>query len=125
MTQAVADCMVRGHEPLIDGLTLPDPDDRHVLAAAIRAGAQSIITFNLKDFPSGTLAAYNVEAVHPDEFVYDLLDLKPNAVVSAVQDQVAALRNPPTMARQVLDALRANGLVQSVAKLEELIGGAD
>ena len=125
MTEAVADCMVTGHESLVDGLALPDPDDRHVLAAAIRAGAQSIVTFSLKDFPSETLAAYNVEAVHPDEFVYDLLDLRPSAVMSAVRDQVAALRNPPTTVRQVLDALRANGLVQSVAKLEELIGGAD
>lgn len=83
------------------------------------------MTLNLKDFPSDTLAAYNVEAVHPDEFIYDLLDLRPSAVVSAVREQVAALRNPPATAREVLDALRANGLVQSVAKLEELIGGEE
>lgn len=124
MTLAVTDCMVTGYESLIDGLMLPDPDDRHVLAAAIRAGAQCIVTFNLKDFPSDTLAAYNVEAVHPDEFVYDLLDLKPSAVVSAVRAQVAALRNPRSTAPEVLGALRVNGLVQSVAKLEELIGEA-
>lgn len=125
MTEAVADCIVTGHESLINGLNLPDPNDRHVLAAAIQAGAQSIVTLNLKDFPSDTLAAYNVEAVHPDEFIYDLLDLRPSAVVSAVREQVAALRNPPATAREVLDALRANGLVQSVAKLEELIGGEE
>lgn len=75
MTEAVADCIVTGHESLINGLNLPDPNDRHVLAAAIQAGAQSIVTLNLKDFPSDTLAAYNVEAVHPDEFIYDLLTL--------------------------------------------------
>src|SRR5215471_4888245 len=60
MTQAVADCMVSGFEDLIEGLNLPDPNDRHVLAAAIRAGAQAIITLNLSDFPEGTLAPFNV-----------------------------------------------------------------
>lgn len=45
MKKAVVDCMVTGFESLIDGLTLPDPDDRHVLAAAIRVGAQAIVTF--------------------------------------------------------------------------------
>ena len=51
MTQAVPDCMVTNFEGLIDALVLPDVDDRHVLAAAIRAGAQAIVTFNLADFP--------------------------------------------------------------------------
>ena len=74
MTQAIPDCMVTGYEPLIDGLLLPDPDDRYVLAAAIRAGAQSIVTFNLKDFPAPALQTLGVEAVHPDDFVLDLID---------------------------------------------------
>ena len=56
MDQAVPDCLVEGYESLIEGLSLPDPDDRHVLAAAIRAGAQTIVTINLKDFPALSLA---------------------------------------------------------------------
>ncbi len=52
MREAVPDCMVTGFEHLEDGLDLPDPDDRHVLAAAIRANAQTIVTFNLRDFPT-------------------------------------------------------------------------
>ncbi len=56
MIQAVRDCMVTGYEPLVEGLVLPDPDDRHVLAAAIRANAQAIVTANLKDFPKTALA---------------------------------------------------------------------
>ena len=55
MTRAVRDCLVTGYEPMIEGLKLPDPDDRHVLAAAIKAGAQVIVTRNLKDFPDPTL----------------------------------------------------------------------
>lgn len=66
MTKAVADSIVTGFEGLVDGLSLPDPDDRHVLAVAIRAGAQTIVTFNLKDFPAATLAPYDIEAQHPD-----------------------------------------------------------
>jgi hypothetical protein len=63
MRIAVPDCLVTGHEHLIDGLDLPDRDDRHVLAAAIHAGAQTIVTANLKDFPSVALAPYGLEAV--------------------------------------------------------------
>src|SRR5262245_48171398 len=78
MNAAVADCLVTGFEALDAGLTsLPDPDDRHVLAAAIHCGAQEIITFNLRDFPDATLSAYGIRAVHPDEFVEHLLDLNP------------------------------------------------
>lgn len=55
MKEAVPDCVVGGYEPLITGLILPDPDDRHVLAAAVRADAQVIVTFNLKDFPAAEL----------------------------------------------------------------------
>ncbi|MBX3216621.1 MAG: PIN domain-containing protein [Labilithrix sp.] len=71
MKKAVANCMVTGFESLIEGITLPDPDDRHVLAAAIRVGAQAIVTFNLRDFPKETLSQYEVEAQPPDDFVLD------------------------------------------------------
>ncbi|MFE5700789.1 PIN domain-containing protein [Rhodococcus koreensis] len=56
MNRAVPDCLVTGYEALIPALTLPDEDDRHVLAAAIRAGAQVIVTANLRDFPDSDLA---------------------------------------------------------------------
>lgn len=67
MHSAVDDCLVTGYEPYEAGLeALPDPDDRHVLAAAIHSAAQEIITFNIRDFPQETLANYGVSAVHPD-----------------------------------------------------------
>ena len=73
MCAAVRDCLVTGYQALADSLKLPDPNDRHVLAAAIRAGAQSIVTRNLKDFPADRLAVFGVQAQDPDEFVLGLL----------------------------------------------------
>ena len=125
MNRAVADCLVAGYEGLIDGMTLPDPDDRHVLAAAVRAGAQTIVTFNLSDFPVERLAPYDVEAIHPDDYVLGLIDFAPGSMCSIVTEQAASLRNPPRTISDLLDTLQVNGLVQSVAKLRELFGAAE
>jgi len=125
MRQAVPDCMVSGFEDLIEALELPDPDDRHVLAAAIRAGAQAIVTFNLADFPSEKLASYNIEAKHPDDFVLDAIDLAPGLVTAVVSQQAKALKSPPRSVGELLDTLRDQRLVRSVAKLRELLGAAD
>lgn len=120
MTQAVPDCLVNGYEALIEGIDLPDPDDCHVVAAAVRCGAQAIVTFNLDDFPPDRLSSYNVEAQHPDDFVLDSIDLSPGMVVRVVEEQLASLRNPPVDLPTLLDTLRGLGLVQSVARLREL-----
>jgi predicted nucleic acid-binding protein len=95
MTEAVPDCIVTGFETLVDGLVLPDPDDRHVLAAAVRAGAQAIITFNLKDFPDEALSQYSTEAKHPDDFLLNTIDLAPGTVAQVLTEQAGALKNPP------------------------------
>lgn len=94
MNRAVDDALVVGHEGLIGALQLPDVDDRHVLAAAIHAGAQVVVTFNTPDFPSDALSPHHVEAAHPDDFVLDLLDLAEGTVIRILQEQAAALRNP-------------------------------
>jgi hypothetical protein len=125
MTQAVPDCMVTGFEALIDGLDLPDVNDRHVLAAAIRSGAQAIVTFNLDDFPDLKLAPYNVEAKHPDDFVLDAIDLAPGIVATVIAEQARSLRNPPRSVGELLDTLREQGIVRSVAKLRELFGASE
>lgn len=63
------ECFVEGYEPLIAGLDLPDADDRHVLAAAIRSSAQVIVTENHKDFPAVVLVQYDVETLGADDFL--------------------------------------------------------
>lgn len=122
MNAAIADVIVDGFEQLEDGLSLPDPDDRHVLAASIRAGAQAIVTFNLKDFPADTLALYDVEAVDPDTFVVDLIDLAPGPVLRVIDEQAKALKNPPRTTLELIDTLGNNGLHRTAAKLRELFG---
>jgi hypothetical protein len=87
MDQAIPDALVAGHEAIAENLQLPDPGDRHVLAAAIRCGASVIVTFNEKDFPTGALEPFGIEAQHPDLFIDNLFDLDPAVVVAAARRQ--------------------------------------
>jgi PIN domain len=118
MNTRIRDCLVTGYEDLIDGLTLPDPDDRHVLAAAIRTGANLIVTINLKDFPTEPLSQFSIEALHPDDFVLRLMDLDEEMVCEAVERQRAALKNPPKSVADHLETLRAQGLKKTVERLK-------
>ncbi|MCF7982860.1 MAG: PIN domain-containing protein [Thiohalocapsa sp.] len=121
MNEAVPDCLVSDYESLIDDFELPDPDDRHVLAAAIRAGAQCIVTTNLRDFPADTLKRFDIFARHPDAFVLDLVDLEAEVVLAAVKQQRAALNNPPYTPEQLIDALRQVGLTGVASLLTDWI----
>jgi len=117
MCNAVPDCLTTGYEELIDGLRLPDPDDRHVLAAAIRSGSQVIVTENLSDFPAHVLQTYNIEAQTPDVFLLHLVDLSPRTVFGVLEAQAAALRNPPMTIEELFDGLAHSGLPRSIAVL--------
>jgi predicted nucleic acid-binding protein len=117
MGTAVRDWKIGGYEPLIDSVSLPDVDDRHVLAAAIRARAQVIVTSNLKHFPVDVLRCWDIDPKSPDEFVRDQIHLDPSAVYAAVQRIADSWRLPPGTVDDVLDRLERSGLVQSVAAL--------
>ncbi len=109
--------LVTDYEPLIAELTLPDANDRHVLAAAIVSEADVIVTFNLSDFPTPALAAYGIVALHPDGFLGSLFDQEPETFIGAVQEIVSALKHPPRTLEQHLDILRAQGLGETVKRL--------
>ena len=113
------DALVTGYEDLIPGLQLPDPDDRHVLAAAIRGHADVIVTMNLRDFPADILGPFGIDSQHPDEFVLHLLDLAPGAVVAAAQTHRFSLKNPSKTAADYLATLERQGLTQTVSALRE------
>jgi hypothetical protein len=83
MDANLREALVENFEHLIPAIELPDPDDRHVVAAAMHAGAELIITFNGKDFPAAELQKYNVSAQHPDDFIFDLFDLNAAKVLQA------------------------------------------
>lgn len=121
MNRAFPDARVTKYESLIDSIDLPDADDRHVLAAAIRSQADVLVTANLKDFPKTSLDLFDVEVQHPDIFINSLLDAYPDEVLIALRSQVANLKNPVKTELEVLDILRRNGLVTSVNRLQELL----
>lgn len=120
LNRSVADCLVTGHESLVHALELPDPDDRHVLAAAIRCHAQAIVTCNLKDFPAEALSPFAVEAQHPDTFLAHLFDLAEHDVLRAVRELRGALDNPPLSPRELLSAFERHQLARTVARLEAM-----
>lgn len=120
MQKTIPAALVTGHESLIESLSLPDPKDRHVLAAAIRCGAQVIVTWNLRDFPAASMSSFGIEAKDPDLFLREIIDISPLAVCSVVEEQCADLRNPPRSRSDLLDILAAQGLTKSVERLREL-----
>ena len=119
---AFRDLLIFDYESLIDGLALPDPDDRHVLAAAIQGGIPVILTFNLRDFPAAVLAVHGVVAMHPDTFLAACVAEAPDGVLAVVQKQADGLKNPPTTLGQMLDRLADQGLVNTVAAIRRHLG---
>ena len=94
MARAVPDGLVEGYERLIATLELPDPDDCHVLAAAITAQADVIVTLNLRDFPREVLQPHDIEAWSPDQFLRILSDVAPEGMIAAARDCRARLAKP-------------------------------
>ena len=120
MNENTLDCLVEGYDHLIETLDLPDPNDRHVLAAAIHSRSDVIVTFNLKDFPRKTLQTYKIEIRHPDAFIADLLDLNENAVVHAVRTLRARLKSPPKTIDEYLECIERQGLPETSSRLREI-----
>jgi hypothetical protein len=115
MDQHVRGCRVRGYERWEQRLTLPDANDRHVLAAALACVADVIVTFDTGDFPAETLGPFRIVAVEPDTFAFQLLES--GIVVSAARDHRAALSRPPLSVSEYLDALVRNRLPATSAAL--------
>ena len=109
------------YQYLITNLTLPDLNDRHVLAAAIIGQADCIITSNLKDFPSDTLEIHGVEVIHPDEFIPLQLTLEPFHALTAIKHVRARFKNPPFTPEEFLRRLERASLVSTAAWLADAI----
>lgn len=121
MSAAFPDALVENYESLVDGLTLPDKDDRHVLAAAIKCNANLIVTNNLRDFPEAELAKYGLEARSADDFLTDIIDLNHERAVEAFKELVSNRRSPELDAYEVLDQFRRVGLKNTADYLHALL----
>jgi hypothetical protein len=117
MDRHVPDCLVVGYESLIPALALPDPVDRHVLAAAIHAQAEVIVTYNLSDFPASVLGNFGVEAIHPDEFIVRLWDEHRAGVLTAAKLHRERLKRPSKTVAEYLATLEQCRLTETVARL--------
>lgn len=109
MNEAFDDALVTGWETLPPSITLPDPDDAHVVAAALVGGADVIVTENTKDFPEDVLGPLGLAAIRLDEFLIDQFDLSPTGACRVVIEQAAAMKRPPVDLRQLLDRLSRSG----------------
>ncbi|MEF2547974.1 PIN domain-containing protein [Aurantimonas sp. E1-2-R+4] len=117
MNRAVLDCLVEGYQDLIPSLHLPDENDRHVLAAAIKCAADGIITFNRRDFPAVEVDTYEIEVQHPDDFLLAQFDLDEAAVINAIHTCRKRLKKPEKTGEEYLDTLEQQSLPKFVNAL--------
>jgi predicted nucleic acid-binding protein len=118
MEEAVPGAVVEGYERHIPALQLPDPDDRHVLAAAIETKAAIIVTSDIKGFPISVVSRYGIEVEHPDAFVLRLMAVDPELVYAAAQAQRTNLRRPALSVDEYLANLRQVRLRRTADALE-------
>lgn len=117
MNHHARDALVTGFEKRIRGLTLPDPDDRHVLAAATHVSATRIVTFNLKDFPNSDLEPHGVLAIHPDAFLLEVLGSHSANTVLAVNRQWQSMKAPAVSLLELLNIFERQGLAKFAQQL--------
>ena len=110
MENAFPSSQVNGFEDIVNTLSLPDKNDNHVLAAAIKSDSSLIITFNLKDFPANELLTYGIKAMNPDDFIIELIEKDEAKVNQGFSNQLQSLRNPPKTREELLETLRKCGL---------------
>lgn len=117
MNGALPGAEVRGWEAHMDGLAVPDPDDRHVLAAALASNAATILTMNLRDFPAASPAPHGIDAAHPDNFLCGLHDADPEAMRSSTEAAHANLSRSVASWAAYLDVLEHQGLPRYARRL--------
>lgn len=110
MCEAIPDCMVTGYEPFIQFLELPDPNDRHVLAAAIVGHADAIVTSNLKDFPAEVLKKHSIEVLTPDVFIVNQITLNQPRALAALRQMRLRWKNPKHTPESLIELFEMRGM---------------
>jgi PIN domain len=117
MNDALPGATVGGYEDLIPTVNLPDPDDRHIVAAAIAAGASVILTWNLRDFPAAALKKYNLHRQTPDTFLADIYDQTPDLAVGSLANARRNLNKSRVSALDFVDILNNLKLGQLATRM--------
>jgi predicted nucleic acid-binding protein len=123
MEAAFADAMVPNYERFLcvtEGL--PDPNDAHVLAAAIATRAHVLVTDNLKDFPSHIADACGIQVLSTDEFLANTIALAPEKAVLALRIMRERFKRPEKTADLLLIDMEAQGLLNTVDVLRPHVG---
>lgn len=121
MSEHFPEAEITGHEPLMSGLVLPDPGDRHVLAAAIRISADMIVTDNIKDFPADVIERFEIEACTADDFLANTIDLFKADAVRAIRRARLQCKNPEIGRGDYQRLMLARGLVNTVAEIKPYV----
>ena len=121
MNHYFSKALITGYEDSIDGLELPDPNDRHVLAAAIHAGCNIILTHDLKHFPVAVLKSFGIKPFHPDEFFMMFLRSNPNDFVKSLRAVRVRLKNPPYSVEEYLEKRMQDGLALTITELQKYV----
>lgn len=116
-TSHFPDAEVSDYDAFINAITLPDPDDRHVLAAAIVGKCNGIITSNLRHFPTETVSKFGIEVIHPDQFIVNVIDLDENKAIGACKRHREAMGISKPTAEQYLERFEICGLIQAHQRL--------
>ena len=120
MRRAFPEASVEDYENLICACEeLPDADDRHVVAAAIRTQAQAIVTENLRDFPAAILIGFGLEARCADDFIADTIALDEGRAIAAIRQMREMLKKPELGPEELIRSLEANSLIETATILSE------
>ncbi|MGH6845879.1 MAG: PIN domain-containing protein [Methylocella sp.] len=119
MNDALPHAMVTGYQEHIQAVTLPDPYDRHVVAAGIAGGASVILTWNLRDFPARELKKHGLRRQTPDAFLADLYDKTPDLTLASLANARRNLSKTRVSAPDFVDILKNQKLPQLSARIEK------
>jgi PIN domain-containing protein len=121
VNRSVEGCLITGYEHLIESVVLPDPDDRHVVAAALAGGVDVIVTSNMAHFPADVLSPLGLEAQPPDDFLTSMIGVGGDLACDAIKAMRERYKKPPMSAAEYTASIKAKGLVKTGSLLETMV----
>lgn len=120
MNLAFPDANIEDFDELIANINLPDSEDRHEVACAMKSKSEMIITFNLKDFPDQELSKFGMKAIRPDDLILNLLSTSPQLVCKGFRKMINRLQNPIKTEKEILASLKKCSFTKGITELRNL-----